>query len=108
MAFFKKSYFAYILILSFVAALLLAWISFGRRGSIDLYKMQKDKERYFAIMEDLKEKNRLLVDEIRRLKEDKEYFESVARKELGLIKENEIIYRFKKDWKGNKMNDNKN
>ncbi len=59
-------------------------------------------------MEDLKEKNRLLVDEIRRLKEDKEYFESVARKELGLIKENEIIYRFKKDWKGNKMNDNKN
>jgi len=54
-----------------------------------------------AIIRDFKEKNRLLAAEIRRLKEDKEYFESVARKELGLIKENEIIYRFKNDWKGN-------
>lgn len=102
MAFFKKSYAAYILILSLVAILLLAWVSLGRDGLIDLYKMQKEKEEYQAIIRDLKEENRLLAAEIRRLKEDKAYFESVARKELGLIKENEIIYRFKEDWKGNK------
>ncbi|NVM25024.1 MAG: septum formation initiator family protein [Desulfobacterales bacterium] len=102
MAFFKKSYFAYISILSFVAVLLLAWISPGRHGLIDLYKMQKEKEEYLAIIRDLKEKNRLLAAEIRRLREDKEYLESVARKELGLIKDNEIIYRFKEDWEGNK------
>ena len=102
MAFFKKSYFAYILILSFAAVLLLAWVSFGRHGLIDLYEMQKEKEEYLAIIRDLKEKNRLLTAEVRRLREDKEYFESVARKELGLIKENEIIYRFKKDWEGAK------
>ena len=97
MAFFKKSYFAYISILAFVAVLLLAWVSLGRHGLIDLYKMQKEKEEYLAIIGDLKEKNRLLAAEIRRLREDPKYFESVARKELGLVKENEIIYRFKRD-----------
>ena len=100
MAFFKKSYFAYILILSSVAVLLLAWVSFGRHGLIDLYKMQEEKEEYLAIIRGLKEKNQLLSAEIRRLREDKEYLESVARRELDLIKENEIIYRFKKEWKG--------
>jgi len=102
LAFFKKSYFAYILILSSVAVLLLAWVSFGRHGLIDLNKMEKEKEEYLAIIRDLKEKNQLLSAEIRRLREDKEYLESVARRELDLIKENEIIYRFKKEWKGNR------
>ncbi len=103
MVFFEKKYFTYILIISFVAALLLAWVNLGRHGLTDLYKMQKGKERCLAIIRNFKEKNRLLAVEIRRLKEDQKYFESVARKELGLAKENEIIYRFKKDWKGNKI-----
>jgi len=102
LAFFKKSYFAYILIFSSVAVLLLAWVSFGRHGLIDLYKMQKEKEGYLATIRNLKEKNQLLTAEIRRLREDKKYLESVARKQLDLIKENEIIYRFKKEWKGNR------
>ena len=102
MAVFKKSYFAYILILSSVAVLLLAWVSFGRHGLIDLYRMQKEKEEYLATIRDFEEKNQLLTAEIRRLREDKEYLESVVRKELDLIKENEIIYRFKKEWKGNR------
>jgi cell division protein FtsB len=106
LTFFKKNVFTYIVILSFVAAISLVWLSFGRNGLIDLYKMQKEKERYLAILKDLKEKNRLLTDEIRRLKEDNKYFESVAREQLGMIKDNEIVYRFKKELenakKGNK------
>ena len=58
--------------------------------------MQKEKETCLAILKDLKEKNRLLADEIRRLKEDSKYFESVAREQLGMVKDNEIVYRFKK------------
>lgn len=93
---FKKShYLSYISILSFVALLLLAWVSFGKHGLLDLYKMRKEEERCLAIVDDLKEKNRLLTAEIRRLREDPRYFESVARKELGLVRENEIIYRFR-------------
>ena len=78
-----------------MALLLLAWVSFGKHGLLGLYKMRKEKERCLAILDDLKEKNRLLTAEIRRLREDPRYFESVVRKELGLVRENEIIYRFK-------------
>jgi len=91
----KSHYLSYISILSFVALLLLAWVSFGKHGLLGLYQMRKEKERCLAILDDLKEKNRLLTAEIRRLREDPRYFESVARKELGLVRENEIIYRFK-------------
>lgn len=97
---FKKSYITYILIFSFITALLSAWLIFGRYGLLNLSNMQKEQEKHQAIMQNLKEKNRLLAAEIRRLKEDKEYCESVARKELGLVRGNEITYRFKKDSKG--------
>jgi len=104
LASFKKNYYlTYILILSFVAFLLLAWLGLGQHGLIDLYKMQKEKGRYLAIINDLKEKNRILTAEIRRLREDPKYFESVARRELGLVKANEIIYRFGQGQKGNKI-----
>ena len=65
--------------------------------------MQKEKGRYSAIINDLEEKNRILTAEIRRLREDSKYFESVARRELGLVKANEIIYRFGQGQKGNKI-----
>jgi len=48
----------------------------------------------------------MLANEIRRLKEDNKYFESVARKQLGMVKENEIIYRFKNELKGAKKGNN--
>ena len=102
LAFFKKNFLTYIVIFSFAAAISLAWLSFGRHGLIELYKMQKEEERCLAILKDLKEKNQLLADEIRRLKEDNTYFESVAREQLGMIKDNEIVYRFKKESKNAK------
>ena len=104
MAYFKKNYYlTYILILSFIAFLLLVWLGLGQHGLIDLYKMQQEKGRYLANINDLKEKSRILTAEIRRLREDPKYFESVARRELGLVKANEIIYRFGQGQKGNKI-----
>lgn len=70
--------------------------------------MQKGKERCLAIVKNLKEKNRLLATEIRRLKENNKYFESVAREQLGMVKENEIVYRFKNESKGAKKEIEKN
>jgi len=100
--FFKKNLFTYIVIVSFVAAIALIWLSFGRHGLVALYKMQKEEERCLTVLKDLKQKNRLLTDEIRRLKEDDKYLESVAREQLGMIKDNEIVYRFKKELKNAK------
>jgi len=72
---------------------------FGRDGLLDLYRMQREKEKCLAAIEQLKEKNRVLAAEIRRLRGDRHYLESVARKELGLVKENEVIYRIRNDRK---------
>ena len=49
------------------------------------------------IIHKLKKNNQKLLEEIKRLRTDKEYIESVARKELGLIKDNEIFYRFTRE-----------
>ena len=44
----------------------------------------------------LAEKNQTLLNEVQLLRTDMKYLESVARKKLNLIKENEVIYRFGK------------
>ena len=105
MTFFNKKSVTFILIFLFIAILLLAWLSFGQHGLINLYNTQKEKERCLHILGNLREKNRMLANEIRRLKEDKKYLESVARKQLGMVKENEIIYRLKNQIKRDKKGD---
>jgi cell division protein FtsB/cell division protein DivIC len=35
-----------------------------------------------------------LREEVKRLQRDKRYIEEIARKELGMVKEGEIIYQF--------------
>ena len=100
MALLKKNHFVYGLVFSFIAILLFAWLNFGRNGLAELYKIQKEKERSVAVLNELREKNEHLSAEIRRLRGDRKYLESVAREELGLVRENEIIYRFKSEGKG--------
>ena len=45
--------------------------------------------------------NQALIEEVHRFRTDMTYVESVARNELNLIRENEVIYRFKKGETGN-------
>ncbi|MBN1225813.1 MAG: septum formation initiator family protein [Deltaproteobacteria bacterium] len=95
MAFIRK-YFISIVILSFTGIIFFAVLKSGCVKYSELKKVQNEKEKYLTIIKQLEEKNKMLVSEIRRLREDKKYLESTARKELGLVKENEKIYRFKK------------
>ena len=103
----KRNYIIYIVVFSSVTLLLAVLVAFGQHGLLDLHKMRKEKDRSLAIMEELKEKNNLLAAEIRRLSEDRQYLESVARKELGLVKDNEIIYRFKRELGGSSQESGK-
>lgn len=96
----RTKYVAYCLILCLVAGLLLAYLSFGQNGLVDLVKMRTEREKNVTTLKDLREKNRLLASEIVRLREDPKYFESVARRELGLVRENEIIFRIKEGERG--------
>ena len=78
-------------------ALMAAWLGFGERGFIHLYRIEKERQAYVGKIRDLESENRRLLDEISRLRSDRNYIESQGRKELGLVKEGEVLYRFKKD-----------
>lgn len=54
---------------------------------------QKNQE-YEHQIKELTKKNTVLREERRLLKEDPEYFEKVAREKMGLVKENEVMYKF--------------
>ena len=74
--------------------LIIAWLGFGERGFKYLYGKEKERQAYLKRIHKLEKENQELLEEINRLHTDKEYLESVARKELGLIKDDEILYRF--------------
>lgn len=86
-------------LLIFFLGLIIGWLGFGERGFIHLYKMDKEREAYLEKIGELEQENQSLLEEIRRLRSDKEYIESVARSELGLIKDGEILYRFVREKK---------
>ena len=59
--------------------------------------MEKERQTYLEKIRKLEKVNQELLEQINMLRNDKEYIESVVKRELGLIKENEIIYRFSND-----------
>ena len=71
----KTNYAVYFLVFSCFGALLFVWLAFGPHGLLDLSKMQKEKEESGVLIEELKEKNRELIAEIRRLKGDPQYLD---------------------------------
>ncbi|MBN1626628.1 MAG: septum formation initiator family protein [Deltaproteobacteria bacterium] len=74
--------------------LLASWLAFGDRGLIYVYNKDKEREQYLAKIEELKKANQELMDEIDRLKNDNDYIEETARKELGMVRDGEVIYMF--------------
>jgi cell division protein FtsB len=76
--------------------ILLVWyfFLFGEKGVVKIIQMRRERDRIVADVTRIEEENKMLQDEIRRLREDPQYLESVARKDLGLIKENEILFIF--------------
>lgn len=89
-------------ILAFVLlGLIASWLAFGDRGFLYVYRKDKEKQAYEEKIRQLKEANQKLMNEIDRLRNDKEYIEETARKELNMVRDGEVIYRFAKD-KNNK------
>jgi cell division protein FtsB len=78
-------------------SLMALWLGFGESGFIHLYRMEKERQAYAHKIQKLEEENRELLAEIDRLRSNREYIESQGRRELGLVKEGEIIYRFKRE-----------
>ena len=97
MALSKKVFWKFSFIALLFLVLMAAWLGFGERGLIHLYRMEKDRQAHMERIHKLEKENQVLLEEINRLHTDKEYLESLARMELGLLKDNEVLYRFNRE-----------
>ena len=94
MGFNKKNLLRFSFIALLFLTLMAAWLGFGERGFIYLYRMEKERQTHMEKIRSLEKENQALLEEIERLRTDNKYLESVARTELGLVKDDEILYRF--------------
>lgn len=72
------------------------WLWSGINRFDRLYQSKAERQACVERICKLAEKNQALLNEVQLLRTDMKYLESVARKKLNLIKENEVIYRFGK------------
>jgi len=71
---------------------MLGYAVFGERGVIRIVQAEKQKQRLEAELVALQQEQQELREEIDRLKHDKDYWEQLARKNLGMVREGELIY----------------
>lgn len=69
------------------------FIIFGEHGFIDLNTLKKQRDQLADKNEQLSHQNLSLSVEIDRLKHDPTYIENIARQELGMVAEDELILK---------------
>lgn len=74
---------------------LLLFIVFDDNGLVDLNVLKKEKNGLIEKNADITMDNLSLYREIDRLEHDSGYIEDVVRRELGLIGEDEVIFKLK-------------
>lgn len=84
------------LILLCLTVPLAAWIWCGEGGMVRLCRTEVERKACLDRIRKLVAENQALFDEVHRFRTDMTYVETVARTELNLIRENEVIYRFEK------------
>jgi cell division protein FtsB len=87
-----------ILLLIILLALLSITV-FGQRGLLHMARLKEELKRFEVSNQKLQQENTALKKEIEQLKNDRRHLEELARDELGLTKENELIYDLKKKHK---------
>ncbi|MCE1226494.1 MAG: septum formation initiator family protein [Geobacteraceae bacterium] len=75
-------------------AFILFFTVFGERGLLRIYEMRQEKQRIERTVADLRTENQKLRLSIEALHSDRHQLERIARKELGLVRPNEVIYQF--------------
>ena len=84
-----------LLLLILIPLLILGILTFfGEKGILHLLRLHKELVRIKEKNTKLEEENQKLREEVKRLQTDKRYIEEIARRELGMVKEGEIIYQF--------------
>lgn len=78
---------------------LLLVVFFGDNGLIELKRLQRRHAALVQENEGLNQENARMYSSIDRLKNDPDYIENIARQELGMIRSDELIFKFKDDSK---------
>ncbi|MFQ5736770.1 MAG: septum formation initiator family protein [Thermodesulfobacteriota bacterium] len=76
-----------------VVFLIAGFAVFGDKGLLDVYKLKRERDGIISYNRALEKENATLERDIRLLKTDKRYIGFIARKELGMIGKNEIVYK---------------
>jgi cell division protein FtsL len=97
----KKRIFYLVLFLFLILAF---FTFFGDNGILHLLRLQKELTRIKEMNVKIEEENKKLREEVNRLRYEKRYIEEIARKELGMVKEGEVIYQFESPDNKNKKN----
>ena len=67
---------------------------FGERGLLRIYHLNREKEQVMERVNEVRGDNEQLKREIEALRSDRRYLESIARRDFGFVRPNEIIYQF--------------
>ncbi len=81
-------------------ALLLGIAFFGEKGILRTMKLSQEKAALQSRIAELEATQEELRQQIESLRSDRRYIESVARRELGMVKEDEVVYQFSNADKG--------
>ncbi len=68
----------------------------GENGLIDVIRLKKERDRILSQNREVERESERLRREIELLKTDKRYIAEIARRELGMIGKNEIIYKIER------------
>jgi cell division protein FtsB len=83
------------MLLVFVTVVLLIDALVGERGLVERMKAGRLYLEAQAELEKIRQENARLLEEARRLKEDSSAIESLARKDLGLLRPGEVLFIIK-------------
>jgi cell division protein FtsB len=75
-------------------AFILYFTIFGERGLLRISHLNKEKHSAQRRLELVRNENQKLVREVDALKNDRRYLESIARRDFGMVRRNEVIYQF--------------
>ena len=88
---------AVVVVVAVVMFGLLLLSMFGDNGVLELWRMHSDSARLKSANARLVRENLKMYRTVERLQNDSAFLEDVARRELGMIRSDEVIFKFKKE-----------
>lgn len=77
-----------------VVVLIFGFALFGDRGILDMMKLANQKDALAQTVAEVEAQNEVLRAEIVALKGDRHYIERIARTELGMVRDDELVFQF--------------